>query len=171
MGYNSLKKLFTTFKIRWNVYFSTSDRTTFLLLDYVTKVRRNTLLLRSLNYPNTRAFVSIIIPTRLALGPFGLHWSTLPFISYSFEYTLRSTRRLNGPTKAQNAQYNLVWAYRSRRMRWHICWPYWFIANVKKYHLTKAQRHLLEFSTFSRLPYARFSYIEVLKHVGHWPGL
>ena len=100
--------------------FSTSDRTTFLLLDYVTKVRRNTLLLRSLNYPNTRAFVSIIIPTRLELGPFGLHCSTLPFISYSFEYTLRSTRRLNGPTQAQNAQYNLVWAYRSRRMRWHI---------------------------------------------------
>ena len=31
--------------------------------------------------------------------------------------------------------------------------------------------HLLEFSTFSRLPSARFSYIEAFKHVGHWAGL
>ena len=38
----------------------------------------------------------------------------------SFEYTLRSTWRMNRPTQAKNAQYNLLWAYHSRRMRWHI---------------------------------------------------
>ena len=39
----------------------------------------------------------------------------------SFEYTLRSTWRLNGPTQAQNAQNNLVWVYQSWRMHWHTC--------------------------------------------------
>ena len=84
----------------------------------------------------------------------------------SFEYTLRSTWRLN-------AQYNLAWVYLNRRMRWHICWPKWFIANVKNYHIFNIGRktHLLAFSAFSRLPSARFSYIEAFMHVGHWAGL
>ena len=30
---------------------------------------------------------------------------------------------------------------------------------------------LLEFSTFSRLPSARFNYIVAFKHVVHWAGL
>ena len=43
------------------------------------------------------------------------------------------------------------------------CWTKWFIVNVKNYHLTSmgTKTYLLEFSTFSRLPSARFSYIEV----------
>ena len=46
------------------------------------------------------------------------------WVCSSFEYTLRSTWRLNGLTRAKNAQYNLhvyvYWAYRS----WHICYMY-----------------------------------------------
>ena len=54
------------------------------------------------------------------LRPFGVHCSTFlsicarlcnSFHYSSFEYTLRSTWRLNRPTPAKNAQYNLLWAY------------------------------------------------------------
>ena len=41
--------------------------------------------------------------------------------------------------------------YRERKLSFHI----------------KTKTHLLEFSTFSRLPSARFSCIEAFKHVGH----
>ena len=103
--------------------------------------------------------------TRLALarvlGPFGEHCSTFRYICASlcnsfhrsFEYTLRSTWRLNRPTQAKNAQYNLGWA----------C-VYILTQEIYREHKKISfdigtKMHLLEFSTFSWLPSARFSYI------------
>ena len=67
------------------------------------------------------------------------------------------TRRI-----AEVFKLGLVWGYTLTQMLYY--------EREVSFHIS-TKTHLLEVSTFSRLPFTLFCYIVAFNHVGHWDGL